>query len=37
LVTSDITPQNLPVFEDKIKQLLKPDQIIEFNLAINWK
>jgi cobalt-zinc-cadmium efflux system protein len=37
LVTSDITPQNLPGFEDKIKQLLKPDQIIEFNLAINWK
>jgi cobalt-zinc-cadmium efflux system protein len=37
LVTSDITPQNLPVFEYKIKQLLKPDQIIEFNLAINWK
>jgi len=37
LVTSDITPQNLPVFEDKIKQLLNPDQIIEFNLAINWK
>jgi len=37
LVTSDITPQNLPRFEDKIKQLLKPDQIIEFNLAINWK
>lgn len=37
LVTSDITPQNLPEFEYKIKQLLKPDQIIEFNLAINWK
>lgn len=36
-VSSDITPQNLPVFEEKIKQLLKTDQIIEFNLAINWK